>query len=68
VAEGETLLIDCTGNYVSSGGGRLVACLGLRNCVVVDTPDGLLVADLGRSQEIRRVIEELKKRRRDDLL
>jgi mannose-1-phosphate guanylyltransferase len=68
VAEGDTLLIDCEGNYVSSSGGRLVACLGLRNCLVVDTPDGLLVAELGRSQEIRKVIEELKKRGRDDLL
>lgn len=68
VVEGETLLIDCRGNYVSSGSGRVVACLGLRNCLVVDTPDGLLVADLGRSQEIRKVIEELKKRGREDLL
>jgi mannose-1-phosphate guanylyltransferase len=68
VVQGETLLIDCRGNYISSGSGRLVACLGLRNCLVVDTPDGLLVADLGRSQEIRKVIEELKKRGRDDLL
>ena len=37
MAEGDTLLIDCEGNYVSSGGGRLVTCLGLRDCLVVDT-------------------------------
>ncbi|MEW6666039.1 MAG: mannose-1-phosphate guanylyltransferase [Thermodesulfobacteriota bacterium] len=68
LTEGENLLIDCRGNYISSGSGRLVACLGLRNCLVVDTPDGLLVADLGKAQEIRKIIEELKKRGREDLL
>ena len=67
-SKGRLFSSTAEGNYISSGSGRLVACLGLRNCLVVDTPDGLLVADLGRSQEIRKVIEELKKRGRDDLL
>jgi mannose-1-phosphate guanylyltransferase len=68
ITEGENLLIDCEGSFVSSKGGRLVACLGLKDCLVVDTPEAVLVADLKRSQEIRRIIEYLKRSRKEDLL
>jgi mannose-1-phosphate guanylyltransferase len=68
ISEGESLLIDCKENYVSSRGGKLVACLGLKNCLVVDTPDALLVADMSRSQDVGRVIEELKKAKKEKLL
>jgi mannose-1-phosphate guanylyltransferase len=67
-SEGEAMLIDCRGSSVSSRAGRLVACLGLRNCLVVDTPDALLVADIERSQEIRKIVDRLKKEGKDDLL
>ncbi|PKN31104.1 MAG: nucleotidyl transferase [Deltaproteobacteria bacterium HGW-Deltaproteobacteria-21] len=67
-SEGDSLLIDCEGSHVSSRGGKLVACLGLKNCLVVDTPDALLVADLHRSQDIRKIIEELKRRKREKSL
>ncbi len=68
VAEGECLQIDCEGNYVSGHGGRLVACLGLKNCLVVDTADALLVADLNRSQDIRKVVDQLKRQGKERLL
>ena len=67
-SEGESLLIDCKQSFISSRSGRLVACLGLDNCIVVDTPDALLVGDLKRSQEIRSIVGQLKKDRKDDLL
>ena len=41
---------------------RLVVLLGIRDAAVVDTPDALLVADLKRSQEVRELVEELKKK------
>ena len=66
--EGECLVVDCKGTFVSSRGGRLVSCLGLKNCLVVDTPDTLLVADLKKTQEVRKIIDLLKRNRKDDLL
>ena len=68
LAEGETLLIDCEKSFVYSNGGRLVACLGLKNCLVVDTPDALLVADINRSQDIRNIIDQLKRIGKEKLL
>ena len=66
--DGETLLIDCEGSFVSAAGGRLVTCLGLKNCLVVDTPDALLVTDLDRSQDIRKIVDRLKKTGKEGLL
>jgi len=41
---------------------RLVVLLGLKNAVVVDTDDALLVGDLNKSQEVRELVDELKRR------
>lgn len=40
---------------------RLIALLGMKNTVVVDTPDAVLVADLKRSQEIKDLIGALNR-------
>jgi mannose-1-phosphate guanylyltransferase len=66
--EGEPLLIDCEKSFVSSRSGRLVACLGLENCLVVDTPDALLIADLDKSEKIRKIVEQLKKSKKEEYL
>jgi len=68
LSEGESILIDCKKSFVSAQSGRLVACLGLKNCLVVDTPEALLVADLGRSQEVRKIVEQLKRTQKEELL
>ncbi len=68
LVEGETTLVGCRESFVSAKGGRLVACLGLKDCLIVDTPDALLVADLDLSQDIRKIVEVLKKRRKKELL
>jgi mannose-1-phosphate guanylyltransferase len=41
---------------------RLVVLLGVNNAVVVDTPDAVLVADLSRSQDVREIVETLRKK------
>ncbi|HEY7714338.1 MAG TPA: sugar phosphate nucleotidyltransferase [Candidatus Binatia bacterium] len=41
---------------------RLVVLLGMENAAIVDTPDALFVGDLNRSQEVRELVEELKRK------
>ena len=48
------------------GGGRLVVTIGLRDTIVVDTPDALLVCAADRSQEVRAIAEELAHAREED--
>jgi mannose-1-phosphate guanylyltransferase len=68
LVEGDALLMDCSGSFVSGAAGRAVVCLGLDNCLVVDTPGALLVARMDRSQEIKKVVDTLKRMQREALL
>jgi len=42
---------------------RLVATIGLRDMIVVDTPDATLVCRKDRAQDVRRVVEALEQQR-----
>jgi mannose-1-phosphate guanylyltransferase len=68
LSKGDALLVDCKNSFISGLSGRSVACLGIENCIVVDTDDALLVADMRRSQDIREIVEQLKKQKRRELL
>lgn len=57
----ETLARSSSGNYVHADG-KLVALLGVKDLVVVDTPDALLIADRSRSQEVGELVKELEER------
>jgi mannose-1-phosphate guanylyltransferase/mannose-6-phosphate isomerase len=43
---------------------RLVACVGLSDTVVVETPDAVLVADKAHMQQVKDVVARLKRERR----
>ena len=64
---GDTLAMDASGNLLFSDQGT-IAVLGVRDLVVVRTGDSVLVLPKERSQEVKRLVEELKSRGREDLL
>jgi mannose-1-phosphate guanylyltransferase len=47
--------------------GRVIAVIGLDDVIVVDTPDGLLVASRERAQDVKAVVAELKDQGRSEL-
>ncbi|MFC4161764.1 mannose-1-phosphate guanylyltransferase/mannose-6-phosphate isomerase [Chitinimonas lacunae] len=57
---GEAVLVD-THNTFIQGGSRLVATVGIDDAVIVDTPDALLVAHRDRVQDVKKVVERLKR-------
>jgi mannose-1-phosphate guanylyltransferase / mannose-6-phosphate isomerase len=59
VASGDTVLTDVSGSYVRATH-RLVVGIGLKNAVVVETPDAVLVADRAESQKVREAVEQLR--------
>jgi mannose-1-phosphate guanylyltransferase len=61
VFRGEALARSSSGNYVDAEG-KLIALLGVKDLVVVDTPDALLIADRSRAQEVGDIVKELEKR------
>lgn len=59
--------IDSTGCIVSGNGG-VVATLGVDDLIVVATGDSLLVCPKERAQDVRLVVDELKRRKLDRYL
>ena len=55
-------------NCITYSSGRLVATLGLENVVVIETPDAVLVCDKSKVQDVKKIVEQLKKERRVELL
>ena len=59
LADGESMLLDTTGSLIFNETPQLVVALGLEETVIVNTADALLVANIKKSQDIKKVIEEL---------
>jgi mannose-1-phosphate guanylyltransferase/mannose-6-phosphate isomerase len=57
---GDALLEDTSGTYIHAGNG-LVAALGVKDLVIVDTPDALLVANRSRAQDVGGLVAKLRK-------
>jgi mannose-1-phosphate guanylyltransferase len=60
MAKPGVLLRDTQGLVVVPNSGRLVAALGVRDLIVVDTPDAVLVCPRERAQEVKHLVDELK--------
>lgn len=57
---GVVVSVDSEGVVAVPASGRLVAALGVRDLIVVDTPDAVLVCRRDRAQDIKRLTEILR--------
>ena len=64
---GDQINVD-TKNCITYSSGRLIATIGLDNVVVIETEDAVLVCDKNKVQDVKKVVEQLKKERRIELL
>ena len=67
VVRGDVLMADVENSLVRAED-RLVTAIGLRNTLVVETADAVLVAPLDRSQDVKEIVTRLKKEKRDEFL
>jgi mannose-1-phosphate guanylyltransferase/mannose-1-phosphate guanylyltransferase/mannose-6-phosphate isomerase len=65
VIDGDVIVQD-TRNCLILGHDRLIATNRLRDMVVVDTPDSVLVSDLEHSQDVKSIVSELKQKGRKE--
>jgi mannose-1-phosphate guanylyltransferase len=63
---GDAIVIDSHGCVVRSEK-RMLAVVGLKDVVVIDSGDALLVVSREHVQDVRKVVSELKQRGRADL-
>lgn len=57
---------DATG-VVAPRSGRMVVAMGLEDIMVIDTPDAVMVTTRARAQDVKEVVEQLKRSGREDL-
>ena len=61
--EGDAVLVDTRGSLIL-GDRRLIAAIGVEDMIIVDTEDALLVVPRSRAQDVRKVVEALKRARK----
>ncbi len=60
--------VDAANNFVKKEGGKAVAIVGLDDIIVIDTEDALLICRKGRSQDVKMVVDMLRREGLDDYL
>lgn len=59
-AMGEHIFEDVEGCLARAADGMLVAAIGVRNLAIIAEPDAILVCDLSRSQDVKKVVERIR--------
>ncbi len=65
VATGDVMLQDCHDTLALSAG-RLIACVGVSDLVVVETADAILVVHKDCTQDVKKIVDRLKKEGRSE--
>ncbi|MBC7478135.1 MAG: hypothetical protein H7317_08590 [Pseudorhodobacter sp.] len=65
VLQGDVIAVETTNSMVRSTS-RLVTVVGMKDVIVIDTPDALLVTRVGHCQSVKKVAEYLKGHQRSE--
>lgn len=52
--------VDTESSLIYGHSTKLIATIGLKDLVIIDTPDALLICQKGRSQDVKKIVEQLK--------
>jgi len=67
VSAGQLFALDAEGNYFGSPK-KFVAAIGVRDLVIVETDDALLVCDRSRAQDVGKIVKWLEEQKKTELL
>jgi mannose-1-phosphate guanylyltransferase len=67
VFAGAGLAIDAEGNFLWSPT-KYIAAIGVRDLIVVETPDALLICPRARAQDVGKIVKKLEDEQRNNLL
>ena len=68
VTEGNVVAMEAGGNVLYAAGSHLIAALGVRDLIIVATPDATLVTTRDQSERVRDLVARLKEERFDRYL
>lgn len=68
VVIGPHVEVDTHSTLIYSDSGRIIATIGLKGFLVVDTGDALLIAPRDRAQDVKKIVDQLRSEGRSDVL
>jgi len=63
VVKGDYVHLDGTGNLVYSYSGKLIATVGIKDSIIIEDGEVILVCAKNKAQEVKKIVEELEKRK-----
>ena len=66
IIKGDVLTIDTNECYIESSDHHIIATIGVNNLIVVNTTDALLICDRTRAQDVKRIMDSLKRAKREE--
>jgi len=64
--KGDVITIDTEDSYIYSSS-KLVTAIGVKNLVIIETKDAILVCDKSKTQDVKIIFEKLKKENRKEI-
>ena len=64
---GDVIAQNMKNSFIFAGE-RLVAAIGMKDCIIVETSDAVLVTHKDEAQKVKHIVEDLKKQKRDEAL
>lgn len=65
--EGNVVAVNCSDNVIQ-GGKKLIAAVGLKNTIVVDTDDAVLICAKESAADIKKLLQTLRDQKREEFL
>lgn len=66
IIQADSVDLGSSGICVFSRGKRFISTIGLKDLIVADTPDALLICHKSKAQEVKKVVDYLKERKRKE--
>ena len=66
-SEGKVISIGTKSSYIFTSD-KLVATVGVDDLIIINTPDALLVCKRGQSQEVKEIVDHLRRKQMNDYL
>jgi len=68
IIKGEHIGVETENSLIYSLSNRMIATAGIKDMIIVDTPDALLICSKDKAHEVKKIIEKLEKEGKDHLL
>lgn len=66
--DGEAIVLDAANCHIVTSDRRIVAAIGVEDVSIIDTDDAVLVFKHGRSQNVKEIVDYLRKRNKNEFL